>query len=159
MAPRVSGGVAHAIAVGVVVAVDEGRVRIQLHSHLREKCGPDRAPLRPDNLVSFLREIRIPEGHSFRARLCSRLLRVREAPIVVRFGVRYVATSTTATDAPTITRSMLDLCSAPFKARRFAPPAPTRGLRALTVPARRSGPGNYVMVGVVMIRSWTDLDR
>jgi hypothetical protein len=52
-----------------------------------------------------------------------------------------------------------DLCSAPCKARRFAPPAPTRGLRALTVPARRSGPGNYVMVGGVMTLSWTDLGR
>ena len=62
-------------------------------------------------------------------------------------------------DAPTITQSMLDLCSAPCKARRFAPTAHTRGLRALTVPARRSGPGHYVMVGVVMMRSWTDLDR
>ena len=65
--------------------------------------------------------------------------------IVVRFGVRRVAANTTATDPPTITRSMLDLCSAPCKARRFAPPAPTRGLRALTVPARRSGSGNCVM--------------
>jgi hypothetical protein len=34
-----------------------------------------------------------------------------------------------------------------------------RGLRALTVPARRSGPGHCVMVGVVMMRSWTDVDR
>ena len=68
-----------------------------------------------------------------------------------------MTTSTTATDAPTITRSMLDLCSSPCKARRFAPPARARGLRALTVPARRSGPGNHVMVGEVMMRSWADL--
>ena len=52
---------------------------------------------------------------------------------------------------------MLDLCSAPCKARRFAPPAHALGLRALTVPARRSGPGNHVMVGGVMMRSWTDV--
>jgi hypothetical protein len=70
--------------------------------------------------------------------------------IVVRFDVHWVTTSTTATDAPTITRSMLDLCSAPCKARRFTPPAHVRGLRALTVPAHRSGPGNHVMVGEVM---------
>ena len=62
-------------------------------------------------------------------------------------------------DVPTITPSILDLCSAPCKARRFAPPAHARGLRALTVPARRSGPGHYVMAGVVMMRSWTDLYR
>ena len=52
---------------------------------------------------------------------------------------------------------MPDPRSAPCKARRFAPPAHVRGLRALTVPARRSGPGNHEMVGGVMMRSWTDL--
>jgi hypothetical protein len=36
-----------------------------------------------------------------------------------------------------ITRSMLRLCSAPCKALRFASTALARGLRALTVPARR----------------------
>ena len=40
-------------------------------------------------------------------------------------------------DASAITAAMLHLCSAPCKALRFAPPAHTRGLRALTVPARR----------------------
>ena len=54
---------------------------------------------------------------------------------------------------------MLDLCSASCKARRFAPPARTRGLRALTMPARRSGYGNYAMLGGVMTVSWTDLGR
>jgi hypothetical protein len=63
----------------------------------------------------------------------------------------------TAMNAPTITQSMLDLCSAPCKARRFAPPAHTRGLRALTVPARRSRLGYYVMAGGVMTLSWADL--
>ena len=43
-----------------------------------------------------------------------------------------------SSEAPTITPSMLDLCSASCKARRVAPPARTRGLRALTMPARRS---------------------
>jgi hypothetical protein len=40
-------------------------------------------------------------------------------------------------DATAITTTMLHLCSAPCKALRFAPPAHARGLRALTVPARR----------------------
>jgi hypothetical protein len=40
-------------------------------------------------------------------------------------------------DATAITMTMLHLCSAPCKALRFAPPAHMRGLRALTVPARR----------------------
>ena len=66
------------------------------------------------------------------------------------------STSMTAMDAPTITHSMLDLCSSPCKARRFAPPARARGLRALTVPARRSGLGHYVMAGSVMMLSWTN---
>jgi hypothetical protein len=61
--------------------------------------------------------------------------------------------------ASAITRAILDLCSAPCKARRFAPPAHARGLRALTVPARRSRHGQYVMVGSLMTLSWTDLDR
>ena len=73
--------------------------------------------------------------------------------IVVSIGGRDVTTSPIAAGALTITHSMLDLCSAPCKARRFAPPAPTRGLRALTVPARRSSPGHYVMVGGVMMHS------
>ena len=79
--------------------------------------------------------------------------------IVARFWARIRATSCTSSDAPTITPSMLDLCSAPCKARRFAPPAHARGLRALTVPARRSRLGHYVMVGSLMTLSWTDLDR
>jgi hypothetical protein len=53
-------------------------------------------------------------------------------------------------DVPAITQLMFDLCSAPCKARRFAPPAHPRGLRALTVPARRSRLGDYVMAGGVM---------
>jgi hypothetical protein len=44
-----------------------------------------------------------------------------------------VPSSMAAMSAPTITQSMLDLCS-----------------------ARRSSPGHYVMVGVVMMRSSTD---
>lgn len=48
-----------------------------------------------------------------------------------------VITSGVTSTPPAITTTMLHLCSAPCKALRFAPPARTRGLRALTVPARR----------------------
>ena len=64
--------------------------------------------------------------------------------------MRDVSTIMATLDAPAITQLMLDLCSAPCKARRFAPPAHVRGLRALTVPARRSRLGYYVMAGSVM---------
>ena len=79
--------------------------------------------------------------------------------IVARCWARIRTTSCTSSDAPTIAPSMLDLCSASCKARRFAPPAHARGLRALTVPARRSCLGHYVIVGSLMTLSWTDLDR
>jgi hypothetical protein len=76
-----------------------------------------------------------------------------------QFEVRDVSTIMATLDALAITQLMFDLCSAPCKARRFAPPAHARGLRALTVPARRSRLGHYVMVGSLMTLSWTDLDR
>jgi hypothetical protein len=66
---------------------------------------------------------------------------------VAHFEVRNVSTIGATLDTSAITRLMLDLCSAPCKARRFAPPVHTRGLRALTVPARRSRLGHYVMAG------------
>ena len=69
---------------------------------------------------------------------------------VAHFEVHDVSTIMATLDAPAITQLMLDLCSAPCKARRFAPPAHVRGLRALTVPARRSRLGYYVMAGSVM---------
>ena len=43
----------------------------------------------------------------------------------------------TTMDGMAITAAIVHLCSSPYKALRFAPPAHTRGLRALTVPARR----------------------
>ena len=79
--------------------------------------------------------------------------------IVGHFEARNVSTIWTTSDAPAITQLMFDLRSAPCKARRFAPPAHARGLRALTVPARRSRLGHYVMAGSVITLSWTDLDR
>jgi hypothetical protein len=48
-------------------------------------------------------------------------------------------------EPPAITRLILERCSAPCKALRFASTTLPRGLRALTVPARRSPNSNYVM--------------
>ena len=79
--------------------------------------------------------------------------------IVAHFEVSDVSTIRATLDTSAITQLMFDLCSAPCKARRFAPPAHARGLRALTVPARRSCLGHYVMAGGVMTLNWTDLDR
>jgi hypothetical protein len=97
----------------------------------------------PDNLVPLVREIVVPELRSF----------------VAHFEARHVSQIIATLDGLAITQLMFDLCSAPCKARRFAPPAHARGLRALTVPARRSRLGHYVMVGSLMTLSWTDLDR
>ena len=79
--------------------------------------------------------------------------------VVAHFEVRDVSTIMATLDALAITQLMFDLCSAPCKALRSAPPARARGLRALTVPAPRSCLGHYVMAGGVMTLSWTDLDR
>ena len=58
--------------------------------------------------------------------------------IVAHFEVSDVSTIRATLGTSAITQLMFDLCSAPCKARRFAPPARARGLRALTMPARRS---------------------
>ena len=137
IAPRLSGGVAHAIAAGVGVTVREGAVGI---------CARGGCPVDVGLIVThFVRIIRLRSCRKSESRKgarrapdCATECGVCGGAIVVRFGARYVATSTTAMEAPTITHSILDLCSAPCKARRFAPPARARGLRALTMPARRS---------------------
>ena len=85
-------------------------------------------------------------------------MRCASRVIVGHFEVRDVSTIMATLDAPAITQSMLDLGSAPCKARRFAPPARARGLRALTVPTRRSRLGHCVIADSVMTLSWTDLD-
>ena len=159
MAPRVSGGVAHAMAVSVGVGAGNRVAPVHKSGDLCRGCGPRIG-------ATFVRAIwSCSCGKSWSQ---SRTRSARDdatdpAPavvtIVARFWARIRATSCTSSDAPTITPSMLDLCSAPCKARRFAPPAHARGLRALTVPARRSRLGHYVMVGSLMTRSWTDLDR
>ena len=75
------------------------------------------------------------------------------------FEVSDVSTIRASLETSAITQLMFDLCLAPCKARRFAPPAHARGLRALTAPAPRSCLGHYVMAGGVMTLSWTDLGR
>jgi hypothetical protein len=64
--------------------------------------------------------------------------------LVLRWTRKVVASRRSAR-ALAITHSMLALCSAAYKALRFASTALTRGLRALTPPARSSGTGNYMM--------------
>ena len=109
----------------------------------RHRQGPQAARMRGRNEATSLARWRAQIEH--RSRDGRRIRRCPDRCSLWR-GIR--ATIWTTSDALTITRSMLDLCSAPCKARRFAPPAHARGLRALTVPARRSGLGHYVMVGV-----------
>ena len=81
--------------------------------------------------------------------------------ICVCDGLRHIAPETESLHRPAdprasvwlsgaraaITQSSFELCSAPCKARRFAPPTrvSARGLRALTAPARSSPDGNCVM--------------
>ena len=103
--------------------------------------------IRPDDLVPFVREILVHELALVPRAMTRLIRRPRCRDRCPLLGARSESTSCTSSDAPAITRSMLDLCSAPCKARRFAPPAHARGLRALTVPARRSRLGHYVMVG------------
>ena len=158
MAPRVSGGVAHAMAVGALV----GCLSVCGRSGNRPESGPH---VRAERTQIFRTIWSRSRGKSWSR---SRTRSARDdatdpAPAVVTIGARFWAriraTSCISSDARTITPSMLDLCSAPCKARRSAPPARARGLRALTVPARRSCLGHYVMVGSLMTLSWTDLDR
>ena len=67
--------------------------------------------------------------------------------VIAHFDARDVSMILATLDTSAITQLMFDLCSAPCKALRFAPPARARGLRALTVPARSSRLGHYVMAG------------
>jgi hypothetical protein len=90
-------------------------------------------PIRPENVarkqVTFARACRpvavLENGGSCALHSMSTCGR-REA---ITFGVTSTRSAITAT--------MVHLCSAPCKALRFAPTAHARGLRALTVPARR----------------------
>ena len=159
MAPRVSGGVAHAMAVSVGVGAGNRAAPVHEGGDLCRGCGPRIG-------ATFIRTIW--------SRSCGKswspsrtdphvMTRPRYGVCVAcnrcSFEVSNVSPIRATLETSAITQLMFDLCSAPCKARRFAPPAHARGLRALTVPARRSGLGHYVMAGGVMTLSWTDLDR
>ena len=150
MAPRLSGGVAHAMAA-VPVSVSGGRcLRRESAAFLVTMC-----ELIVAQIVRTIRSRTSWKCWSPKATLWRQVARLTSQPDLVRarvafqvhFRPREVTTQVTTCDAPAITRSMLDLCSAPCKALRFASPALARGLRALTVPARSSRMGNYVMAG------------
>jgi hypothetical protein len=94
----------------------------------------------PDNPVRFVPE-RLPQPGNIRRARTGQLSSWKRWLVRVVFDVhwdrREVITSGVTSTPPAITTTMLHLCSAPCKALRFAPPALMRGLRALTVPARR----------------------
>jgi hypothetical protein len=99
-------------------------------------CDPDL----PDHSVPFVRKMLVANRSRSRA-LAWAVLSWKS-----RLQARCISMSAAASrgdhtwnhvDASAITAAMLHLCSAPYKALRFALPARTRGLRALTVPARR----------------------
>jgi hypothetical protein len=87
-------------------------------------------PELPDNLVPFVRKM-----------LAASRPRSRALAWAVSYGKSWLQARCISMlayiDASAITAAMLNLCSPLCKALRFATPAHTRGLRALTVPARR----------------------
>ncbi len=123
MVPRVSGGVAHAMVVSVGVSADDGAARSDNAASCARRSGPQSGPLRPDNLVLLVREIGVAKSPPFRARWTLPNTVCAAITIGARFGARIRAAIWITRGPPTITHSMLDLCSAPCKALRFAPPA------------------------------------
>jgi hypothetical protein len=100
-------------------------------------CRAEQSADLPDNQVPLVQEIPVTNRPgSARDHAIDPVLAVNT--ISARFRPRIRARSCTLSDVLTITSSILDLCSASSKARRFAPPARARGLRALTMLARRS---------------------
>ena len=140
MAPRLSGGVAHAMAVSVASGVGgrkfRGEKRRVFAASTTLRCDPDF----PDNLVPFVRRMWAANRSRSRALPGSSVLEI-VASSAANFDVGLRSRGGHHTwnqiDASAITATMLHLCSAPCKALRFAAPAHARGLRALTVPARR----------------------
>ena len=137
MAPRVSGGVAHAMAVSV--GVGAGTCAAPVH-----KSGDLCRGSVPEIGATFVRTMwsRSCGKCWSSSRTVPHVMTRPDTACASRVIVAHVEVSDGSTiratlDALAITQLMLDLCSAPCKARRFAPPARARGLRALTVPARR----------------------
>jgi hypothetical protein len=158
MALRVSGRVAHAMACRCPVSSSERLWSVPESLRIRSTCARGTDADLPDDLVPFVRET-WSRSRARSARPDATDTSVRALTNAAPVSARMKATICTSSGAPPITPSMLDLCSAPCKARRFAPPARARGLWALTVSAHRSGLGQYVMAGGVMANSWTDVDR
>jgi hypothetical protein len=77
MAPRLSGGSLTPWLAGSVSLSVEAPSALRGRVDCRGRCGADRDPLCPDYPSPFVQEIRVTEGHSFRARLCNRIRRVR----------------------------------------------------------------------------------
>lgn len=141
VAPRLSGGVAHAMAVYVASSCrdsmfDAQKRRVFTVSNALD-CGSDL----PDNPVRFVRDNVARNQVTFLACLpascCPGNGGSRASHSMSTCDQCEVITSGVTPTPSAITTTMLHLCSAPCKALRFAPPARTRGLRALTVPARR----------------------
>lgn len=158
MALRVSGGVAHAMAVGVLCRSSERLWSVPESLRIRSTCARGTDVDLPDDLVPFVGKT-WSRSRARSARPDPTDTSVRALTNAAPVSARMQATICTLVGCTDHHASMLDLCSAPCKARRFAPPAHARGLRDLTVPARRSRPGWYVMAGSVMTLTWTDLDR
>ena len=136
------GGVAHAMGVTVASGCRTQHVRRREAPRLfaaskRVECDSDLpqdpVPVRPENVVrkqvTFARACR-PVAV---LEMVTRARRIRCPPAIISEVITSGVTSTPSA----ITTTMVHLCSAPCKALRFAPPAHARGLRALTVPARR----------------------
>lgn len=140
MAPRVSGGVAHAMAVGVLCQLSERLWSVQKSPRIRSTCARGTAPRSSGQSgparagSSGPRTALVPHPDDATGAACDR----------ARFRGARRSTIVAMLSALAITQSMLDLCSPPCKARRFAPPAqtptPTRIKRASGAPgARPSG--------------------
>jgi len=141
VAPRVSGGVAHAMAVTVASGVEHRMCGGEKCRVFAASNALDRDSDLPENAVLFVLEKvarnQVTYGACVPASCPSKNGRSRALYSMSTCGCRDVTTSGVTSMPPAITMTMLHLCSAPCKALRFAPPARTRGLRALTVPARR----------------------
>jgi hypothetical protein len=138
-------------------AIDEHLAEVQSATRV-QICGervehaPQCAPLDPRLEAAMAGLIRrIPSGKSSNPRTAlvpHAMMQPDAAFVVAHFEVRVVSTIMATLDALAITQLMFDLRSASCKAHRFAPRAHGRGLRGLTVPARSSRLGRYVMPAV-----------
>jgi len=125
MVPRLSGGVAHAMAAIVVAWVRDGTCGAETRVVFVHRKDADRVHISPDDLVLDFREMFAP--HASNIEECSPLSSSLKFCRCKRMGSRHAAFRLTALvvsfNPPAITAMMLHRCSAPCKALRFAPPA------------------------------------